>query len=255
MQIRPFLDILPSLYDHWGTTAMQPKKAEPFREILEKVEQPTTANFLQLLTSAAEYLEQGEVICEVGCWHGANLIGVLVDRPDRLAYGIDFFSTQAEVAENKIELLQGNLETFGVAEQFCFSHQIIDDFFADLRDIGTEDKFGLYVYSRELRLVYSGAIALVYPSKYEGFGMPVLEAMACGCPVITTPNASLPEVGGNAVIYVNDNDVAGMIDALRQVLNSEIRQHLVQAGLKQCRQFSWSTMAEKVQNVLLKVAN
>jgi hypothetical protein len=56
MQIRPFLESLPSLYEHWGTTAMQPKKAEPFREILEKVEQPTTANFLQLLTSAAEYL-------------------------------------------------------------------------------------------------------------------------------------------------------------------------------------------------------
>jgi SAM-dependent methyltransferase len=128
---------------------MQPKKAEPFREILGKVEQPTTANFLQLLTSAAAYLDSGEVICEVGCWHGANLIGVLADHPDRLAYGVDFFSTQAEFAENKIELLQGNLENFGVAEQVCFSHQTIDDFFADLRDIGTEDKFGVYVYNFE----------------------------------------------------------------------------------------------------------
>jgi SAM-dependent methyltransferase len=149
MQIRPFLESLPSLYEHWGTTAMQPKKAEPFREILEKVEQPTTANFLQLLTSAAEYLEPGEVICEIGCLNGANLIGVLADHPDRLAYGVDFFSTQAEVAENKIELLQGNLEHFSVAEQVCFSHQTIDDFFADLRDIETEDKFGLYVYNFE----------------------------------------------------------------------------------------------------------
>jgi predicted SAM-dependent methyltransferase len=149
MQIRPFLESLPSLYEHWGTTAMQPKKAEPFREILEKVEQPTTANFLQLLTSAAEYLEPKEVICEIGCLNGANLIGVLADHPDRLAYGVDFFSTQAEVAENKIELLQGNLEHFSVAEQVCFSHQTIDDFFADLRDIETEDKFGLYVYNFE----------------------------------------------------------------------------------------------------------
>jgi SAM-dependent methyltransferase len=149
MQIRPFLESLPSLYEHWGTTAMQPKKAKPFREILGKVEQPTTANFLQLLTSAAAYLDSGEVICEVGCWHGANLIGVLADHPDRLAYGVDFFSTQAEFAENKIELLQGNLENFGVAEQVCFSHQTIDDFFADLRDIGTEDKFGVYVYNFE----------------------------------------------------------------------------------------------------------
>jgi protein O-GlcNAc transferase len=149
MQIRPFLDILPSLYNHWGTTAMQPKAAVPFREILEKVEQPTTANFLQLLTSAAAYLDSGEVICEVGCWHGANLIGVLADHPDRLAYGVDFFSTQAEVAENKIELLQENLENFGVAEQVCFAHQTMDNFFADLRDIGTEDKIGLYVYGFE----------------------------------------------------------------------------------------------------------
>lgn len=149
MQIRPFIESLPSLYEHWGTTAMQPKKAEPFQEILEKVEQPTTANFLQLLTSAAEYLEPGEVICEIGCLNGANLVGVLADHPDRLAYGVDFFSTQAEVAENKIELLQGNLETFGVTEQVCFSHQTIDDFFADLRDIEIEDKFGLYVYNFE----------------------------------------------------------------------------------------------------------
>jgi hypothetical protein len=128
---------------------MQPKAAVPFREILEKVEQPTTANFLQLLTSAAAYLDSGEVICEVGCWHGANLIGVLADHPDRLAYGVDFFSTQAEVAENKIELLQENLENFGVAEQVCFAHQTMDNFFADLRDIGTEDKIGLYVYGFE----------------------------------------------------------------------------------------------------------
>ena len=149
MQIRPFIESLPSLYDHWGTTAMQPKTAEPFREILKKVEQPTTANFLQLLTSAAAYLEPGEVICEIGCLNGANLIGILVDHPDRLAYGVDFFSTQAEVAENKIDLLQGNLEHFGVAERVCFSHQTIDDFFADLRNIETEDKFGLYVYNSE----------------------------------------------------------------------------------------------------------
>ncbi|MEB3192839.1 MAG: methyltransferase domain-containing protein [Snowella sp.] len=149
MQIRPFLDILPSLYDHWGTTAMQPKTAEPFREILEKVEQPTTANFLQLLTSAAEYLEPGEVICEVGCLNGANLIGVLADHPDRLAYGIDFFSTESETAERKIGVLQTNLNKFGVLEQVCFAHQNVDNFFSDLRLNTSEERFGLYVYNFE----------------------------------------------------------------------------------------------------------
>ena len=64
MNIRPFPKKLPSLYTDWGTTAMQPK-TNSFGEILEQVKQPTTANFLQLLTSAAEYLETGEVIAEI----------------------------------------------------------------------------------------------------------------------------------------------------------------------------------------------
>ena len=65
-----------------------------------------------------------------------------------------------------------------------------------------------------LRLIYAGAHALLYPSRYEGFGMPVLEAMACGCPVITCANSSLLEVGGEAAIYVDPDDPAGMADAL-----------------------------------------
>jgi FkbM family methyltransferase len=69
---------------------------------------------------------------------------------------------------------------------------------------------GLQLADEELRVAYSGAIALVYPSQYEGFGMPIIEAMACGCPVITCPNASIPEVAGEAAIYVGDQDVAAM---------------------------------------------
>ena len=135
MNIRPFLEKLPSLYTDWGTTAMQPK-TDAFGEILEQVKQPTTANFLQLLTSAAEYLETGETLCEIGCLAGANLIGVLTEHPERLAYGIEFFSTEDEVVEQNIELLQANLEEFGVLEQVCFAHQTVDDFFADLTDAG-----------------------------------------------------------------------------------------------------------------------
>lgn len=104
----------------------------------------------------------------------------------------------------------------------------------------------------ELRLAYAGAIALVYPSKYEGFGLPVLEAMACGCPVITTPNSSLPEVAGEAALYVRDDDIEGMIDALCDVQKTSIRQALISAGLQRAKKFSWSTMADIVQNALVE---
>ncbi|MBW4509247.1 MAG: FkbM family methyltransferase [Scytonematopsis contorta HA4267-MV1] len=109
----------------------------------------------------------------------------------------------------------------------------------------------LQLSDEELVLAYSGALALAYPSKYEGFGMPIAEAIACGCPVITCPNASIPEVGGKSVIYVNDDDVEGMVNALCDVQKPSIRRSLITAGLQQVKQFSWSNMAKIVGSVLI----
>ncbi|MBD2125292.1 glycosyltransferase [Microcoleus sp. FACHB-1] len=109
----------------------------------------------------------------------------------------------------------------------------------------------LQLSDEELRVAYSGAVALIYPSKYEGFGLPVLEAMACACPVITCPNASIPEVAGEAAIYVNDEDVDGMVDALCEVQKPDIRKSLIAAGLQQAQKFSWSKMARIVSSVLI----
>ncbi|MGB3534380.1 MAG: glycosyltransferase [Microcoleaceae cyanobacterium] len=103
----------------------------------------------------------------------------------------------------------------------------------------------------ELRIAYSGATALVYPSLYEGFGMPVVEALACGCPVITCPNASIPEVGGEAVIYVNHNNVNELADALCEVQKPTIRNSLIAAGLEQAKKFSWEKMADIVSEALI----
>nr|WP_198288365.1 glycosyltransferase [Chamaesiphon minutus] len=103
----------------------------------------------------------------------------------------------------------------------------------------------------ELSMAYAGAIALVYPSKYEGFGLPIVEAMASGCPVITCPNASIPEVGGEAVIYVFDDDIDGMAEALCEVQKPQLRAALIVAGLEQAKQFSWSKMGDIVKNVLI----
>ena len=116
MNIRPFLEKLPSLYTDWGTTAMQPK-TDTFGEILEQVKQPTTANFLQLLRAAAEYLETGETIAEIGCLGGANLIGILTEHPDRLAYGVDFFSTEDEAIFSQAEVKRDCLNLWATAHK------------------------------------------------------------------------------------------------------------------------------------------
>ena len=102
-----------------------------------------------------------------------------------------------------------------------------------------------------MSIAYSGAVALIYPSKHEGFGLPVLEAIACGCPVITCPNGAIPEVAGEAALYVNDEDVDGLANLLCEVQKPQIRNSLIAAGLKQAKKFSWSKMAETVSSALI----
>jgi glycosyltransferase involved in cell wall biosynthesis len=108
------------------------------------------------------------------------------------------------------------------------------------------------VDDKDLRAIYSGAIALIYPSLYEGFGLPIVEAMACGCPVITCRNSSLTEVAGDAAIYVDEYDVTEMLQALEQVQIPEIRQKLIQSGLEQSKRFSWKKMAEEIAHLCLE---
>ncbi|MBV6625405.1 MAG: FkbM family methyltransferase [Rivularia sp. (in: Bacteria)] len=109
----------------------------------------------------------------------------------------------------------------------------------------------LQLDDEELAMAYSGAIALVYPSKYEGFGLPILEAMACGCPVITCNNASIPEVAGEAAIYISDNDAEELANALCEVQKPSIRQILVSRGIEQAQKFTWHSTAKTVSEVLI----
>jgi len=106
----------------------------------------------------------------------------------------------------------------------------------------------------ELKAAFSGAVALVYPSQYEGFGLPILEAMACGCPVITCPNASIPEVAGEAALYVPDDDVEAMTIALINIQKPEVREALIAAGIEQAKKFSWSKMSKEVSYALIQAS-
>lgn len=109
----------------------------------------------------------------------------------------------------------------------------------------------LQLSDEELAIAYSGALALVYPSKYEGFGLPIVEAMASGCPIITCSNGSIPEVAGKAAIYVKDSDIEALADALCEVQKPTVRNVLIATGLEQVKQFSWSKMAASVSSVLI----
>jgi len=94
--------------------------------------------------------------------------------------------------------------------------------------------------------VYFAADALVLPSRAEGFGLPVLEAMACGTPAICSRTASLPEVGGDAVLYFDPQSLEGLADAIEGVLSSrELRESLRAKGLVQAARFTWKEFVEK----------
>ncbi len=104
-----------------------------------------------------------------------------------------------------------------------------------------------YVAAEEKTLWYSAATVFVYPSTYEGFGLPPLEAMACGAPVLTSTAASLPEVVGQAGITIGPDDEAGWVAALRRVWHAAAyRAELSDRGVKQARQFTWRAAAQHI---------
>ncbi|RYE43240.1 MAG: glycosyltransferase family 1 protein [Hyphomicrobiales bacterium] len=101
-----------------------------------------------------------------------------------------------------------------------------------------------------LALAYAGAAALVYPSLYEGFGLPVAEAMSCECPVITTGHSSLPEVAGEAAIQVSGFSIPEMVEALRSVRDPLKRQELIALGKIQAAGFRWEPFADEVADAI-----
>ena len=107
-----------------------------------------------------------------------------------------------------------------------------------------------FVPAEDLTAVYNLATVFVLPSLYEGFGLPILEAMACGCPVVTSKEGSLEEVAGDAAFYIDAYDVESIAAGIKKVFNDEILQkELSKKGLKQVAKFSWKKAAEETINV------
>lgn len=105
-----------------------------------------------------------------------------------------------------------------------------------------------------LSAYYSSARALIYPSLYEGFGLPVLEAMACDCPVITSNVSSLPEVAGDSAMLIDPFNVQNIYDAINRLLTDDVlRNELIIKGKQHCISFSWEKTADQTMTVYHRV--
>jgi glycosyltransferase involved in cell wall biosynthesis len=112
------------------------------------------------------------------------------------------------------------------------------------------------VSDEQLAQLYASTRVLVLPSLVEGFGLPVLEAMACGCPVAASNAASLPEVGGDAAQYFDPYDIEHMANCIQRILTDDhLRQEMIAKGFEQVKKFSWLRAAEQVYLILRQVAN
>lgn len=106
---------------------------------------------------------------------------------------------------------------------------------------------------RDLKAVYSGATALIYPSIYEGFGLPILEAMACRCPVVCSNAASMPEVAGDAAILIDPFDADDLARAIDLIVHDPLVRHdLIEKGQQHAARFTWQKTAQKTVDVFKK---
>lgn len=158
------------------------------------------------------------------------------------------------------------LRAFAVVKRGNIPHKLVlvgaagwkyDEIFKVIEDLGIQGDVILpgYVPDEDLVLLYNFADLFVYPSLYEGFGLPPLEAMACGTPVVTSNRSSLPEVVGDAALLVDPSDVEALADAIENVLvDQDLRNKLAKKALDRAQLFSWEKTAQQTWSVYEKVS-
>jgi glycosyltransferase involved in cell wall biosynthesis len=126
---------------------------------------------------------------------------------------------------------------------------LYEPIYETIETLGLQDAVRMlgYVDEIDLAALYTGADVFAFPSLYEGFGFPVLEAMACGTPVVTSNTSSLPEAAGEAALLVSPSDTEALCEALYEAItDTGTRVRLTRLGFEQCRRFSWDDSARQL---------
>ncbi|MEH0876418.1 glycosyltransferase family 1 protein [Pectobacterium cacticida] len=175
---------------------------------------------------------------------------------DQIDYDFEYFLCVSNRKLHKNEL--GTLEAFKQAAlpgtvKLVFTGNTTDQILKKIEELGLAEKviFTGFVDDEELPKLYRSAVALIFVSLYEGFGLPVIEAMASGIPVITSKTTSLGEIAGDAAMLVDPNNITEISGAISNIYNDEIlREGLISKGLVRARKYNWEDVARKVHAAL-----
>ena len=157
----------------------------------------------------------------------------------------------------ELKITQPNISLVLAGKEFTLHKNLVSMGWFDLLNSNKKYKNDVHVFGfvsdAELQYLYSNALAFVFPSRYEGFGLPILEAMQASCPVICYDNSSIPEVAGKAALMVPDGE--SMVPAIESLIeNQKLRATLIKDGLKQAQKFTWEKTAKETLKVLMDVA-
>lgn len=193
-----------------------------------------------------------EKVCNVGCGVGVEY------RPEGEAYGLDFSYflcvSNRKLHKNEARVVRA-FACSGLASEkhLIFTGPPNRDLMQCIRQhrVTANVHFLGVVSDNRLPSLYRGAVALIFASLYEGFGLPIVEAMACGIPVVTSNVTAMPEVAGGAALLVEPTSVEQIAHAMQQVArDTRLRRELRQRGLARARMFSWASTAAAVHGIL-----
>lgn len=176
-----------------------------------------------------------------------------------LEEGVKYFLaiSNGKVHKNNKNTIQGFIDAHvDDSVKLLFAGMPSEEITAFIRSACAEDRvmFMGRVSEAELAALYRGALALIFPSLYEGFGLPIVESMACGTPVITSNCTAMPEVAGGAAILVDPLSSAQIADAVSRIYeNAELRKTMAENGVNRARDFKWSDVAGRIESVFMKL--